>query len=298
MVAAALDAAGFWLGDHLDGACFEDIDLAYAAEKPLAFHRRSSQILRAPQRWRSAARGLDISNLAAAIARRDARHATWGFKRPNVIQRLGREGLSLFRQPRVVLCLRDPIALARRSMIAEGVGIDEAMRNARRQIDGAMRVAQTIRCPTMLVSYEKARQDPDGFLSELYDFCGLAIEPSRFPAIHAMVEQAGEKYSRIAAAPTVGFLDKPLGWSLSGWCAAPGSIGPNAIDILANGVKLLTTFADRYRPDLVITGRRSAYRGFHVDLHEFGLKGSEIIEVVLSGSSARLQDSGYQLLPA
>lgn len=298
MVAAALDAAGVWLGDHLDGASFEDVDLAYAAERPLPLYRRPLRALRERGHWRSALKGLDTTVLAAAIARRDARHATWGFKRPNIVQRLGSDGLSLFRQPRLVLCLRDPVALAQRSVIAEGVGLDEALRNARRQVDDAMRFAQSTEHPTLLVSFEKAKLDRDGFLGELFDFCGLSVDPSRYPAINAMVDRAGEKYSRLAAAPTIGFLDKPLGWSLSGWCAAPGSIGPDAVDILADGIKLVTTQANRFRPDLVITGCRTAYRGFQVDLHALGLKGSEIIEVVLSGSTFRLHDSGYRLAAA
>ncbi len=298
MVAAALDAAGLWLGDNLDGACFEDVDLAFAAERRLPPHRRAARMASAPHLWRSALKGLDTTGLAAALAARDARRAAWGFKRPNVLQRLGRDGLALFRNPKVVLCLRDPIALAQRSVIADGVSIGEALRNARRQVDGAMRMALTLDCPTLLVSFEKVKQDREGFLAELFDFCGLAVEPCRYPDIRAKIECAGEKYNRLASAPTVGYLDKPLGWSLSGWCAAPGSTGPSAIDVLADGTKLITTFADRYRPDLVITGCRSAYRGFQVDLRELGLRGSEIIEVVLSGSGTRLHDSGYQLAPA
>lgn len=298
MVAAALDAAGVWLGDNLDGISFEDVDLAYAAERPVPLHRRPLQAVRAREQWRSVMRGLDIAGFASAVAGRDSRHATWGFKRPNIVQRLGRDGLALFREPRLVLCLRDPVALAQRAVMAEGVDLDEALRNARIQVDEAMRAAQASRYPTLLVSFEKAKLDRDGFLDELFDFCGLAVDRSSYPEIHASVARAGEKYSRIAAAPTVGFLDKPLGWSLSGWCAAPGSTRPDAVDVLADGSKLVTTRANRYRPDLVITGCRTAYRGFQVDLHALGLKGSEMIEVVLSGTSIRLHDSGYQLAAA
>lgn len=298
MVAAALDAAGLWLGNNLDGACFEDVDLAFATERRLPPHRRAARMASAPHLWRSALKGLDMAGLAVALAARDAHYAAWGFKRPNVLQRLGRDGLALFRNPKIVLCLRDPVALAQRSVIADGVSMKEAMRNARRQIDGAMRMAETLECPTLLVSFEKVKEDRQGFLAELSDFCALTVEASHYAEIHAKIERAGEKYSRLASAPTVGFLDKPLGWSLSGWCAAPGSTGPSAIDVLADGIKLVTTFADGYRPDLVITGCRSAYRGFQVDLRQLGLRGSEIIEVVLSGSGTRLHESGYQLAPA
>ena len=108
-------------------------------------------------------------------------HERWGFKRPNVLQRLGREGLALFREPRVILCLRDPVALAQRSVIADGVTLEEALCNARRQVDGAMEIAKTIDCPTLLVSFEKAKADRDGFLAELFGFCGLDVEASRYP---------------------------------------------------------------------------------------------------------------------
>ena len=46
VVAAALDAAGLWLGDQLDGACFEDVDIAYEAERPLAPLRRVGRLLK------------------------------------------------------------------------------------------------------------------------------------------------------------------------------------------------------------------------------------------------------------
>ena len=295
MVAAALDAAGLWLGDHLDGASFEDVQLAYAIERKVSLRRRPPRMARRPHLWRAAARGLDTIGIAASIEQRNDNHSRWGFKRPNVLSHLGPQGLSMFRDPHMILCLRDPVALAQRSVIADGVTIEEALKAAHRQVDRTMRAARRLQCPTLLVSFEKLKQDRDGFLDELFGFCGLKIERSTYPAILAKVERAGEKYNRIACAPTIGHLDKPLGWQLSGWCAPPGRLGPSAVDILADGIKLATAYADQHRPDLVIAGTRSPNRGFRVDLRQLGLRGFETIDVVLAGSTIRLHDSGYQL---
>ena len=297
LVAAALAAAGLWLGEALDGACFEDTNLAFLIEQRQALHRRLLTAAHHPRQPLLSLRGCDTGALVDAIAQRDAAHQHWGFKRPGIVSRLGDDGLALFRNPRIVLCFRDPIALAQRSVTADGVSFTEALRSARRHIERSLRSAERLTHPVLLVSFEKLRQDRDGFLDELYDFCGLPVERSLYPGIHAAVERGGENYRRLAAAPIAGYIDRPFGWTLSGWCCPPGRKGCTAIDVFANGRKLLTTLADRFRPDLRAAGFRTVRHGFAVDLRRFGLCGPQTIDVMLAGTNISLQDSGFSLAP-
>ena len=296
LVAAALSAAGLWLGDHLDGACFEDPHLAFLIARRRAVHRRLATAVRHPRQRHLSLRGCDTGALVDAIAQRDEARLSWGFKRPGILPRLGNDGLALFRNPRIVLSFRDPVALAQRSATADGVPFAQALREARRHIERSLKAAERLTLPVLLVSFEKLREDRDGFLDELYDFCGVAVGRSLFPGIHAAVDRGGENYRRLAAAPVAGYVDRPFGWTLSGWCRPPERKGSAAVDVFANGRKLVTAFADRFRPDLRAAGFASARHGFAVDLRRFGLRGAQTIDVALAGTNVRLEDSSFRLL--
>ena len=239
--------------------------------------------------------GSDVDRLAAAIEQRNAAHAMWGFKRPSILTRLGPAGLACFRHPRVVLCFRDPVGLAQRLAVAHNLPIEKALWYARRELDKNLRAVEHLSCPTLLVSFEKLKHDRDSFLQELFLFCGLDVAPDRYSAINREIDRAGVEYKRLASKPLVGYIDRPFGWGLSGWCCLPDASGPTAVDVLADGVKLTTALADSYRPDLLLAGFKSARHGFEIDLRQFALTGTEVINVMISGSNTALENSGYQL---
>jgi hypothetical protein len=256
---------------------------------------RPRQISRFPASWRLALAGIRVEELVSVIARRDEAHRRWGFKRPNILTRLGQRGLSLFREPRIVLCFRDPVAMAQRSAIAEGVEIQEALRNARAMLDANLKAAASLAVPVLMVSFEKVARDHLAFLDELYRFCCLSVSRANYPEIKDFMHKAGCEYKRLTSAPVVGYVQMSGRTVLSGWCHLPKMKGPAAVDVHADGEKLVTVIADKYRPDLAISSFRSPHSGFEVDLRSLHLWGGEMIEVTVSGTEIRLEGSGFSL---
>ena len=92
MLAALLQAAGVWLGDHVYDPINEDAEIA--------------QMLRAR----------DFARLDALIERQNARTPVWGFKMPDLHQFLQHGELQRFRNPQLIVMSRDPVAVAVRNV--------------------------------------------------------------------------------------------------------------------------------------------------------------------------------------
>ncbi|WP_158808379.1 hypothetical protein [Beijerinckia sp. L45] len=295
LIAAALCGARVWLGDALDNACFEDVHIAYMMEKKNSWLARPQQAARHPTSWKFALKGAPVADLVSLIAQRNEAHEQWGFKRPNILSRLGPGGLALFRHPRAVICFRDPVAMAHRTAVAEGVPFARALNNARRLLDENLRAAATLTCPVLLVSFEKAATDRDAFLRELFDFCGVPVACEQTPRINQFVDEAGGEYKRLTASPVAGYIDSHGAPALTGWCHRPQNTEPDSVDIYADGVKLATILADRERADLRISSFRSTRHGFELDLTPYNLCSDVIIDARVAGTDIRLEGGGFTL---
>ncbi|MER9000005.1 hypothetical protein NKJ52_20595 [Mesorhizobium australicum] len=145
MVAKALQSLGVFLGDEIDASVQEDLRLSAAIEQ----------------------NNQEISDIVAAYNRA---HSVWGFKRPTAYQTID---LRLFRNPRLVLTFRDPVAIAKREEISM---VSDFRIQLRRAAEWSLNLTdfalqQTV--PTMLVSYEKALQNPQAFIWQLARYIGV-----------------------------------------------------------------------------------------------------------------------------
>ena len=89
-------------------------DIASAIEPRPALRERIAMAASNLDHPLLAARGIDVRLLRRKIATRNELFRKWGFKRPNVIATLRDGGAALFRNPRIIVTFRDPIALAER----------------------------------------------------------------------------------------------------------------------------------------------------------------------------------------
>src|SRR6185312_16242886 len=103
LVAGLMRRAGVFLGDPLHEVVLED-----------------AQIL-------ELLRTRSMAALQQVIARRNAAHAVWGFKLPNLHAFLRTEELALFRSPHLILVFRDPVAVTVRSAISERYQVMEEL---------------------------------------------------------------------------------------------------------------------------------------------------------------------------
>src|SRR5262245_61820264 len=88
MLAAVLQAAGIWLGDHVYEPINEDAEI--------------TQMLQAR----------DLTRLDALIERQNAAVPIWGFKMPDLHHFLQHDELERFRNPHLLIIYRDPVAVA------------------------------------------------------------------------------------------------------------------------------------------------------------------------------------------
>lgn len=296
LAAAALHAAGLWIGDPVDRAVFEDLEFNDLSEPQATPRERLRWALADRATWRLAARGIDVARLRGRIAARDARFPRWGFKRPNIVPLLaGDPSLSLFRNPRLVMVFRDPIGLAERVAIAEGMRYHNALYYTRRYTSANLRAAYRSRVPTLLVSYEKANADRERFLDALFAFCGLAVPREAYGPILEQLTSAGAEYLRLAAAPNRGYIDGYVGGVLVGWCRMPGIAEPQAIDIYADEVKVASVIADGFSMDLKVAGFGDGRHRFAVPLEHLGLADSCRIRAVMPGANIEIEKSGLTL---
>jgi hypothetical protein len=195
LIAAMLRASGLWIGELSQNDNQEDTDIAFAIEPQKAWCRLARFVANV-DRPTLAARGVDVRILQEKIALRNARFRQWGFKRPNVIIPLRSGGLRLFRSPRVIVTLRDPLALAERILESHPfVPIEDALGIARDMTHANINAFLSLNSPIMLVSYEKAATERDHLLVALCRFCGLTLPPQGYASIAGFVDAAHRQYS-------------------------------------------------------------------------------------------------------
>ena len=149
MLAAMLQAAGVWLGDHVYEPINEDAEI--------------TQMLRAR----------DLFRLDALIKRQNAKAPIWGFKMPDLHQFLQHDELTRFRNPHLIVIFRDPVAIAVRNVVSEHVDGAQAMVEATSATHSLTRFVLASHLPFLFLSYEKALLFPRVFVDSVLSFCGV-----------------------------------------------------------------------------------------------------------------------------
>jgi hypothetical protein len=122
---------------------------------------------------------------------RNEKFKRWGFKRPLVIKH---DAIieKYLRNPRYVLIFRDPLAVAMRNQLSLGISVPSGLGLFNQQFKEIETFMQRNTSPKLLISYEKALQDPQGFLVALARFCG--INPQKVPSMQQFVRPNDELY--------------------------------------------------------------------------------------------------------
>jgi hypothetical protein len=269
MIARVLSRAGVYMGENLDDVVFEDSAFALMLETG----------------------SYDPSALARVVSARNAAYPVWGFKRPHLHQH-GPDIVDSLRNPRVVLTVRDPVAIAERNAIAEQYdavgGLDAAVTDLRDMLAFANR----LRCPVLLVSYEKAVSMPEVFLDELLQFCGLVVPAAKREDLLRVVEPNRPEYIGQARRVFEGYVDRIDGTVLSGWAWQKGVPLPVPITVLRDGVAVVDAMADHMREDLRRSAIGDGRHGFQIDLADKGFTPESRVAVRIGGRSFSLINSG------
>ncbi len=269
MVARVLHGAGVFMGEDMDQIVFEDHAFALLFENG----------------------GLDAKGLSRLRRVRDARHQVWGFKRPHLhVQGVG--AVTAFRNPRVILTVRDPVAIAERNAIAEQRDPAHGLAAAMEDLQAMLQFARSLTCPVLLVSYEKAVRQPARFITRLLEFCGVVLEPAAQQRLLGLVEPERPAYLQSARRRFDGYIDEIRDNTLIGWACQRDVPLPVTVTVFRDEVPVTDCRADRLRQDLLQSGIGSGEHGFAVDLRGLGFKNNSRVTVRIEGRSFALNKSG------
>ena len=167
MPAKVLDGLGVFLGDRFGRGVFEDQRIAMSIEK-------------------------NAEPLETVIRDYDS-HDIWAFKRPRVFRQLDR-CLHLFRNPRLVVMSRDPVAVAIRNNVSMGHEFPACLKNALKEMNDLFDFVGRQTVPVLCVSYEKAMADRAAFVDRLTEFCGINPSGEQRKLATGNMENGPESY--------------------------------------------------------------------------------------------------------
>lgn len=267
MAALVLEKLGVYMGETQDRAVLEDVTVARALEE-----------------------GGDLAAFDRLVRQRDSVHRIWGWKRPGALRYVDRfagrvRGLCF------IVMFRDPLAIALRNTIALNMDLDRALRDAQAEVGGVVDYALATLHPALLVSYEKAMVDREGFVDAVAAFLGLAPDPARRDAAIAAID--GKRHEYIVNARPLhprGRVDDLHGTVLAGWARGDAD-DPVEVEVYVDGALVATVTADRHRPDLEKRRVGTGHHGFRVDLADHLRGGGQQVNVRVRQSGLELRNS-------
>ncbi len=271
LVAAWLREAGMFIGEFLHDVVNED-----------------AQIL-------ELLRNRDTELLQALIRARNAAHAQWGFKIPNLHAYLTVAELSLFRNPHLIVIYRDPVAVAVRNALSEYYDALDSMVKTANAMYGLSQFAQRADCPVLLLSYEKALSMPDAVIDQLLEFCGMRLDDAARSRLLSHVQPNRAEYLVTATANFEGKIDGVVRGQLHGWCRRSGRLEPVRLEVYADDRHIETLVANIFRDDLMAAGMGNGCHAFVVDLARHGVGADAVIRVRISDRLLELENSGLKV---
>ena len=175
MTAQILQDAGLHIGDQLDDVVFEDHEMAA--------HINSGNPL----------------ELGEAIAHRNSCRPIWGFKKPG-LHCDPNWPRTPFPGMRMIVIVRDPVAVSRRHGLAHGVEAAVELASMTTLLQLSISHALHAGCPVLLASCEKAVTSPEPFLRAILSFCGIAPTQAAIWRGESLIDLQRERYIRNAVA--------------------------------------------------------------------------------------------------
>lgn len=271
MIAAILRQIGVFMGARLNENVVEDEDIAEALARD------------------------DLDGLRAIIRDRDATQGTWGFKLPTLDRHLGANAFAMLRDPHVILMFRDPAAVAVRGALSDYDEPMERLREAVAEQAALVAFADRLRCPLLVLSYEKALAFPDTCVEAVLAFCGLPRHDLLRARLVPLIAPNKPGYINEARRRFDGKIDGMNAGALCGWSRRTAADEPVALELLADGRLVKQFVADVFREDLRDAGFGTGAHAFVVKIAGLGLSPDTIIRVRVAKFGFELENSGRPL---
>ncbi|MGM0767987.1 MAG: hypothetical protein ACQEV6_08175 [Pseudomonadota bacterium] len=226
MVAGALHHLGVFMGDMAVAPVFEDTRLSEAFEAG------------------------PVPNIGAIAEEYDRAHRCWGWKRPSAIKYLDLVDHEL-NQPRYVFIFKDVFSIANRNSISMHTEILSGIKSACAQYSEVANFLESRSPHALLVSYDKALSDPDGFVRALCQFADVEVSDEEKEAAVNFIQPNPEQYLDMSrASKSQGFVDHCDRFVVKGWARYLYKDDSASIEIVVDGVKVGECVASIHRPDL------------------------------------------------
>lgn len=123
-------------------------------------------------------REMVVKEVREVLSKRKSWPAPWGWKDP-LCTYYAEDVLDLLPKPRLVIVWRDPLASVVRTEGDRPGTVGKDLRERLEHYHACLDIADRHWIPTLLVSYERAIQDPHALIEPLYTFCGLNPNPDQ-----------------------------------------------------------------------------------------------------------------------
>ena len=245
MLANILVQLGLFMGERRDGIVFEDVDLAEAFEQG------------------------NLDQARSIIDRRNQSHASWGWKRPEAFKYLAPH-LSAFRNPCLIVTIRDILAIGLRNVISTGLEPEVALKDAQARYAALLQFLDQVSIPTLLISYEKALLNAPAVIERIAEFAGLNPSPFSLRAALESIELDRPEYLQGARVRQfLGHVGQVRDGKLFGWAKAKDSDTRRlSVTATIDGHTEVTAKANLMRKDLAGRGVGDGRFGFAIDISE------------------------------
>lgn len=234
----------------------------------------------------------DRAGLVGAIERRDRAYTAWAFKIPSIHGYLEPLDLSLFRNPHLVVIVRDVVATACRHAIAEYVGPATSLfETAQGQAD-LFAFMKRLDCPILFISYEKAVLHKDEFVCALANFAGIPLTGDQRIQLAGLINPDNDEYIRGATRRFAGKIDGVINGRLVGWCRDMDARDPVSVDLLVNDCPVATVVADQPTREVPNSSADVDGHSFSIDLPAVAFAESAFLSIGITGRTFLIEGSG------
>jgi hypothetical protein len=270
MMAAVLTMLGVPMGPHKNLPVYEDEEFV------------------------SALLYFDYARVARLIEARNTQNQRWGFKFPSLQNHLLPPQIKRFRNPRLIVVMRDPVAVATRANLSdpELQGEATAFFNVSQQAYDMMHFVHKAECPTLLLSYEKCIVFPDHAVDAVAAFCGLKVDSQSKSKAIAAITPNNSGYIKLFHQDYRGHFDGIRNGKAFGWCRSNHSEEPVVVELTADGGVLASCRADAFRQDLHRAGVGTGRYSFEMDVSGLQLSDGAVLRVQTQGGGFVLEGGG------
>lgn len=272
MIASALVHMGIHLGDRVDAAVLEDVEIAAALEEA------------------------DLVRLGFLVRDRNDKYPVWGFKRPNAFRVLSSYE-SEFRNLHYIVVFRDSLGVALRNNVSMRLKLLPAIQQAAADNLELVAFVATTNAPMLLVSYEKAMLDAGGLVGAMAKFLDINLSNDSRDRVLQLLPGNREAYllsSRVEYEGLIDAVSRTAG--VLGWARCIGRTEPVRVRLLIDGIVRAVTTANLYRPDLAHAEKNEGRCAFAFPpIEDISALSKLAVEIV--GSDVRLQRASARQLP-